>query len=231
MLSNRTFQVAFLASFTVHAVIVAQNPGYLFFSSPQENRKIEINYIKQSKTEKPELNKGLKKASPPKREPLLDLSSKLNLEKRNPPPFVEREAISKSNMQDARKEFILERPALIKPDIIAIKKKITLPAVDMGKIGNPSYISYYQIVREKIRRAAYQNYNRNDTGEVYITFIISSAGYLKDVRLVEEKSQGAPYLKDVALASVKNASPFPKFPKELDYSQLSFNVVISFEVE
>jgi len=228
MLSNRSFQIAFLASFTVHAVIVVQNPGYLFFSSAQEDRKIEINYIKQPTIKKQEIGK----ANPPqKREPLLNLSAKLNLEKRNPPPFVERDAISKSNMQDARKEFILERPALIKPDIIAIKKKITLPAVDMGKIGNPSYISYYQIVREKIRRAAYQNYNRNDTGEVYITFIISSAGYLKDVRLVEEKSQGAPYLKDVALASVKNASPFPKFPKELDYSQLSFNVVISFEVE
>jgi len=45
MLSNRTLQVAFLISFGFHAVIVAQNPGYLFFSSPQEkSRNIEINY-------------------------------------------------------------------------------------------------------------------------------------------------------------------------------------------
>ncbi len=229
MLSNRALQVAFLISFGVHAAIVAQNPGYLFFSTPQQkSRNIEISYIK-----KPEIKKQEQggRVLPLKNEPLLDLSSKISMSKRNPPPFVDRDVASKSNMQAIRKELPFDRPALIKPDIIAIKKKITLPEVDMGKIGSPSYISYYQIVREKIRRAAYQNYNRTDTGEVYITFIISSAGYLKDVRLVEEKSVGAEYLKTIALNSVKNASPFPNFPKELDYSQLSFNVVISFEVE
>ena len=228
MLSNRTLQVAFMISFGVHAVIVAQNPGYLFFQSPQEkSRNIEINYIK-----KPVIIKQAQgRALPLRKEPLLDLSSKVSMNKMNPPPFVDRDAASKSNMQAIRKELLFEKPALIKPDIIAIKKKITLPAVDLGKIGSPSYISYYQIVREKIRRAAYQNYNRNDTGEVYITFIISSAGYLKDVRLIEEKSVAADYLKVIALNSVKNASPFPNFPKELDYPQLSFNVVISFEVE
>jgi len=227
MLSSRTFQVAFLVSFATHAVIVAQNPGYLFFSSPQHSRKVEINYIKQPRIEK----QGQGKAASTKREPLLDLSSRINMNKRNPPPFIDRDAASKANMQAVRKELPFDKPALIKPDIIAIKKKITLPPVDMSKISNPSYISYYQIVREKIRRSAYQNYNRNDTGEVYVTFIISNTGYLKDVRLVEEKSSAAPYLKDIALASVKNASPFPNFPKELDYSQLSFNVVISFQVE
>jgi len=221
-------QIALLISFTTHVAIVAQNPGYLFFPSPQErNRNIEINYIKQPLVKKQEQRKTLLLRN----EPLLDLSSKISMNKRNPPPFVDRDVASKSNIQALSKELLFERPALIKPDIIAIKKKITLPAVDLGKIDSPSYISYYQIVREKIRRAAYQNYNRNDTGEVYVTFIISDSGYLKDVRLVEEKSLAADYLKETALNSVRNASPFPSFPKELDYSQLSFNVVISFEVE
>jgi TonB family protein len=228
MFTNRALGVTFLISFGVHAAIVAQNPGYLFFSSPREkSRNIEISYIKKPAVKKQEQRKTM----PMKNEPLLDLSSRVSMNKRNPPPFIDRDASSKSNLQAVRKELPFERPALIKPDIIAIKKKITLPAVDLGKIGSPSYISYYQIVREKIRRAAYQNYNRNDTGEVYITFIISSAGYLKDVRLIEEKSVAAEYLKVIALNSVKNASPFPNFPKELDYPQLSFNVVISFEVE
>lgn len=227
MLLNRTLQIAFFVSFAAHIVVVAQNPGNVFFPQAPKAKKLEINYIKTAKSS----SQALKKAAVTPREPRLDLSSKINLAKRNPPPFIDREVLSKSSMQSMRKELALDKPALVKPDIIAIRKKVTLPAVDLAKIGNPSYISYYQIVREKIRRSAYQNYNRGDTGEVYITFVISSAGYLVNTRLVEEKSQAADYLKEIALASVRNASPFPKFPQELDYPQLSFNVVISFELE
>jgi TonB family protein len=228
MFANRTLKLALLVSFALHVTVIFQNPGYIFFPSPGKSRKIEVNYIKPLKSAKPEA----KKTGLSRNEPFLKLPSKITMDKRTPPPFVSREAVSRPAMQAMRKELAFDKPAgLIKPDTIAIKKKITLPAVSLDKISNPSYISYYQVVREKIRRAAYQNYNRNETGEVYITFIISEAGYLKDVRLVEEKSRATPYLKNIASASVKNASPFPRFPKELDYSQLSFNVVISFEVE
>jgi outer membrane biosynthesis protein TonB len=48
---------------------------------------------------------------------------------------------------------------------------------------------------------------------------------------VEEKSSADVYLTEIALKSVNDASPFPKFPTELDYFQLSFNVIISFEIE
>jgi TonB family protein len=150
--------------------------------------------------------------------------------KRIPPPFIEPAKISKEdNLAPKRDTFT--KPALIKPDVIAIKKKITLPPVDMQKIDNPSYISYYQIVREKIRRSAYQNYSRSDTGEVYITFVVLSDGTLKNARLVEDRSSVNSYLRSIALSSVKGADPFPDFPKELDYPELSFNVVISFEIE
>jgi len=32
------------------------------------------------------------------------------------------------------------------------------------------------------------------------------------------------------LRSIKDANPFPPFPKDLNYPELTFNVVISFEV-
>jgi len=86
---------------------------------------------------------------------------------------------------------------------MAIKRKITLPAIEMAKIDNPSYISYYQIVREKIRRSAYQNYTHNETGDVYVSFIISNDGYIKDVHLVEEKTTVNGYLKNIALRSIR----------------------------
>ena len=228
MFANRTFKLALLVSFAFHTAVMFQNPGYIFFPSTGKSQKIEVNYIKPLKAVKTET----KKASFSRNEPFLKLPAKISMDKRIPPPFVNREEASKAALQVMPKDPIFDKPAgLLKPDTIAIKKKITLPAVALEKIVNPSYISYYQVVREKIRRSAYQNYNRNETGEVYITFTISDAGYLKGVRLVEEKSRATPYLKNIALASVKNASPFPRFPKELDYFQLSFNVVISFEIE
>ncbi|MFA5096925.1 MAG: hypothetical protein WC478_06260 [Candidatus Omnitrophota bacterium] len=223
---NRNLQVAFFISFAAHVAVVAQNPGSLFFPSPHKPHKIEVNYIKKAKAQG---QAGVRPVA--KREPPLNLSSRITMDKRNPPPFIEREANPRVNMQAIRREAAFGKPASAKPDIIAIKKKITLPAVELKKISNPSYISYYQLVREKIRRAAYQNYDRDETGEVYLTFMVSSAGYLQEARLVEEKTRAASYLKEIALASVRTASPFPSFPKELDYPQLSFNVVISFEVE
>lgn len=227
MLFNRTLQTAFIFSFATHIAIVAQNPGYLFFSTLVKSQKIEVNYVK-STVKEDQVPRNLIRTSS---DPLLNLSSKIRMEKRNPPPFIERESVLRADMRTISRELPFDRPALSKPDIIAIKKKIILPQVDMGKIGNPSYINYYQVVREKIRRSAYQNFNRNETGEVYVTFVISSAGYLNEARLVEERTRASDYLKAIALASVKNASPFPRFPKELDYARLSFNVVISFEIE
>jgi len=71
--------------------------------------------------------------------------------KEAPPPFIDREAIFKKGREAISQKYTFTKPTFIKPDIIAVKKKITLPPIDINKIDNPSYISYYQMVREKIR--------------------------------------------------------------------------------
>ena len=226
MLSDKVLPVTFLISLTIHGVILFQNIDFSFFSSRQKEKRLEVSYIREPKkpVEYPQVKLD-------KKEPLLKLSSKIKTEKKFPPPFVNKENIFGKNSGNVLRESTFAKPAFIKTDIIAIRKKINLPPIDIEKINNPSYISYYQIVREKIRRAAYQNYTRTETGEVYLSFIISNDGYLKDVRLVGEKSSPSLYLREIALRSIRDASPFPNFPKELDYPQLSFNVIISFEVE
>ena len=226
MLSNRVFQITFLISLITHGVILFQNPNFFLFPTDKKEKKLEVSYIKE-----PKKAQESPKSATSKNEALLKLSAKTIADKRIPPPFIDKEKIFKQDSENMMRKSTFAKPAFIKPDIIAVKKKITLPPIDMDKINNPSYISYYQIVREKIRRAAYQNYTRTETGEVYLSFIISNDGYLKDVRLAEEKSSPGPYLKEIALRSIRDASPFPNFPKELDYPQLSFNVIISFEVE
>jgi TonB family protein len=217
MFSEKGFQIALLISLIAHGVILVQNSN-LNFPVLRQNKKqnLEVKYVKTPLEEKKVIEN-----QPFKKEPFLKLPLKITADNRIPPPFID----------NALKDQAFNKPIFIKPDIIAIKKKITLPAIDINKINNPSYISYYQIIREKIKRAAYQNYTGSDVGEVAISFIVSNEGYLKEIRLLEEKSCPSAYLREVALRSIKDASTFPKFPKELDFQQISFNVVITFEIE
>ncbi|MDD5465280.1 MAG: hypothetical protein PHP73_02940 [Candidatus Omnitrophica bacterium] len=234
MRSDRLLQVTFAISLLTHGAILLQAPSLNPFSPVQKKQKIEVHYIKENLRAK-----SLPKASPgpdlqtsfPKPEPFLKLDSKVVTGTKTPPPYIEQNNASKTERLPPNRTLGFPKPTFAAPPLMAIKKKISLPPIEMAKINNPSYINYYQIVREKIRRSAYQNYTHNETGEVYISFIISCDGYIKDARLVEEKTTAGEYLKEIALRSVKNASPFPDFPKELDYLQLSFNIIISFEIE
>ncbi len=228
MSSDRIFQIAFIISLAAHGVVLFQNLNLSILPKVKKEQKIEISYIKEpSKTEK---DVCLRRAIP-RKESFLKISAKITPEFKVPPPFTDKENIFKKTIPAVSQDSIFIKPVFIKPDIIAIKKKISLPPIDLEKINNPAYISYYQIVREKIKRAAYQNYNRNETGSAYISFVISNIGELKNIQLIEEKSSSNQYLKDVALKSISDAAAFPSFPEELDYAQLSFNVIISFEIE
>jgi len=228
MFSDKIFMTTLVISAIAHGVILFQNPNLNLNNLPKDKKEtiLEVSYLKP-----PLETKEFPKSAVPKKEPFLRLSSKITANKTNPPPYIDRENIFRKNKEMVSQKYTFTRPAFIRPDIIAVKKKITLPPIDLDKIDNPSYISYYQIVREKIRRTAYQNYTRAEVGEVYLTFLIFSDGSLKAIHLIEEKSSPSPYLKEISLRSIKEASPFPNFPKELDYPQLSFNVVISFEIE
>jgi TonB family protein len=231
MFSDKAFTITLLLSAITHGIILFQNPNLNLNIFPKDKKDpvLEVSYVKSPQETKE--TKEYPKTTLSKEEPFLRLSSKITANKTNPPPYIDRESIFRKSKESISQKYAFTKPAFAKPDIIAVKKKITLPPIDLDKIDNPSYINYYQIVREKIRRAAYQNYTRAEVGEAYLSFLISSDGSLKAVQLIEEKSSPSTYLKEIALRSIKEASPFPNFPKELDYPHLSFNVVISFEIE
>lgn len=224
-MSNNIFTISLLISFLAHSAVLLVNTGKLLYLYRTREVPVEIIYM----------NKNLKlpqykeTAVPPKKD-ILKMSPWIS-SKDLPPPYINKEDILNSNVALLSRKTDFMKPSLSKPEVGAIKKKISLPPVDLNRIDNPSYLSYYQIVREKIRRAAYQSYTKTETGEVYLTFLLSKSGALIDERLIMDRSSTSEYLKDVASRSIKNASPFPPFPKELDYPQLSFNVIISFEIE
>jgi outer membrane biosynthesis protein TonB len=229
MESDRFFQYALIISLVTHTIILLRSPDLHLFNTASKPQKIEVSYtpsarIKESPFKTSSLNKDFPLKLPPKatlpqdiRHPLTDTDAS--------------QSLLKKNLESLRQQSVAMKPALAKPDTIAVKKKITLPDLAMDKIDNPSYTSYYQIVREKIRRAAYHNYTRTETGEIYLSFVIASDGTLKDTRFMEERSSTNYFLKQISLKSIREAAPFPAFPKELDYPQLSFNVIISFEIE
>lgn len=220
MFANSAFKIAFLISAVTHGAILFGNSDFALLSARKKGKNIiKVNYVK--------IKAPLKMPEPRKRLPLKSPASRTYLQKLpSPPAFIDKEAMFKNSGGNAS-----SKPAFLKPDIVSIKKVITLPLADADKISDPFYINYYQIVREKIRRAASLNYSRSEEGEVCLSFIILNDGLLKDARLIEEKSSPSPYLRETALKSVKEASPFPAFPGGLAYPQLSFNVIISIQIE
>jgi hypothetical protein len=139
-----------------------------------------------------------------------------------------------SFMKDLSKikdEFIQQAQ---KPKIVEQKKhkrRVSVPAIENREIKNPQYIQYYQIVRTRIKNRAYANYAKLDAGEVYLTFILDAAGSLKRIKVIEERTRANQYLRQISIRSIEESNPFPPFPPELPYPELSFNVVISYEVE
>ncbi len=237
MISDRLLQITLALSIFIHGAIIIPRANFNPFTPAPKVQSIAVRYIKEN-LENKSLPKNLSSAGRqrlmPAAEPFLKLDSQIvtGARQRAPLPYIEPTNAALNGAKSMpNKPSELSKPSFANSEITAIKKKISLPMIEMAKIDNPSYISYYQIVREKIRRSAYQNYAHNETGEVYASFIITNDGYIKDVRLTEDKTRANEYLKSIALKSVKDASPFPNFPKELDYPQLSFNIIISFEIE
>lgn len=249
MLSDHLLRITLAVSVLAHGVILLYSPNLNPFRPAPKVQTIAVRYIKEDPEVKP-LLKNLSASDRhrlmPRAEPFLKLDDKMvTAARRLPLPYVEPgdpKALPNSQSRQLESRVLasasqihqpaeFSKPTFINSEVMAIKKKITLPEIEMARIDNPSYINYYQIVREKIRRSAYQNYMYIETGQVYVSFIISNDGGIKDVRLAEEKTTANNYLKDIAIKSVRDASPFPNFPKELDYPQLSFNIIISFEME
>lgn len=219
MHSNKPFQIALIISLIAHTTLFFKLPPInLLRSRPNLDKKVQLTYVRE-KVKLPTLK--ISNQEFPKK-PSRQTSSKVVA----PPPHIKKEQIF-----TGLKNIPIIKPEFTKPEIIAVKKKITLAKLQDEKTANPVYFNYYQKIREKIKLAAYENYTRLVNGEVYLSFIILSNGQLRDIRINKEKSTNQAYLKEIAKKSIYEASPFPNFPKDLNYPELSFNVIISFEVE
>jgi hypothetical protein len=144
------------------------------------------------------------------------------------------------------KTFITEevRPAEKKEEVVIPKKEekeisptLTkeeqMVARDFAALSKePVFLDYYRAIREKIKIAA----NRRKPiffkpGEIYVFFVLDSRGDLKRLKVIDSKSSPNPVLRESALGSVEDSSPFPPFPQGLKREQIAFNIIIAFEVK
>lgn len=218
MFSDKAFRIALGGSLLLHGALFFRMPYLGHLSSLKVFDPIDITYI-EKKLSDADL-KSLAQKLP------AESSSRITTRETFSPALVEKDQIFKK-----AKNISPEKPDFVNPEIIPVKKQVTLPALSDEKLENPQYLNYYQLIREKIRKTAYANYNRQINGAVYLSFVIARNGQLKELRADEGKMLPHPYLKNVALTSIRAASPFPEFPPDLDYSQLSFNVIILFQLE
>ncbi len=117
-----------------------------------------------------------------------------------------------------------------KTEKVLNKKAEVKPLVDTGIKITPAYITYYQLLRAKIKRyVEYPNFSIN--GQVYLDFTLGSNGKLKMIKINEEMSSSNVILRTAALESIKKATPFPPFPDELNQDEATFKIIISFQNE
>lgn len=223
-MEDKIFNLSLIVSALIHAGLFIT----LFFSNAfvQKNNQQEIRIIYPSEIKDV-------RVAPPK--PLMPKS--IQEEKWTPTPKVLNKkpeggtAIGELAKQPAKMDLQKMKPAALSG--LAEKREISVPVLKSEKITNPKYLDYNDRLRAKIQARAYSYIDDPafQNGDVYLTFVLQSDGQLKQIKIIDSKTHANEYLRSVGLRSIKESSPFPGFPKDLSYPELSFNVIISFEVK
>lgn len=228
MKNNNLFIICLGTSLLIHAGFLIILPYRAPSNQPlPKKRIIEVSY-QQSLNQKQPI--------PDKQNFKKETSQKTDKTERTKHPLPETNTIETfvKNQISKSKEILelVKNPFVKKEEERPVKKTVNLPNIPGEIFKSPDYKNYYHIVREKIRKLAYQNYKQLQEGEVFLTFCLDPQGNLLSVEVNEEKSVKDSYLRQIAIKSVKNAAPYPDFPKKLkNQKKLSFNVIISFELK
>ncbi len=244
MYENKSLQLAVLISIFLHFTIFLSAPYMGVLHEKQPLNPIKVAYFKIE--EHPEKLIGQK-------------SEKLAGQKPESPYHQVLPPMSPEALPEVRKEDIINPPLEPQPAEKQAQVKKEEPTVETIGSGSGSraviggkgkkfetvvndekdsgkkatYIGYYRLVREKIRYYADRNYIKAGSasqGEVFLSFVVTSSGELLHIMIIDRRSADDSLLRNIAIDSVKDASPFPAFPQGMNQYQITFNVVISFEL-
>ncbi len=220
------FILCLATSLFLHALFLTIMPCYAPLKQPVSKKKtIEISYNGLNQKQPTNNQKETKKKITPE-------TDNIKPQQRSLPKPNTMEAFIKNQISKSKEALQIVKNPFTKKEERLVKKTVNLPDIPGEVFKSPDYKNYYHIVREKIRKLAYQNYKQLQEGEVVIAFCLNPEGILLEAEVNDKKSVNSGYLREIALRSVKNASPYPEFPPKLrGQKKLSFNVIISFELK
>lgn len=92
------------------------------------------------------------------------------------------------------------------------------------------YIDYYQLIRDSIYSRLKEHYKKcREKGEVLLLFTLRADGSLLSVQVDEPNSTNNTVLFDIAVRSVREAAPFPHFPKAISLPKMRFDLLVTFK--
>lgn len=196
------FKNAVILSMIIHAVIILSLP--VFKAERIKHNKIIIDYIPSVEPKKTEITRQETRAM------------SVDTPKINLAPKVE-----------------MKPAASVSPETSAARQKEILNELAMKQArikSTKDYISYYQLIREKIRQKLKNKYRSYyNEGDVCLVFVLRSDGALLSAAADPERSVRDRTLIDTAVQSLKEAAPFAPFPKALTLPQMSFTLTVSFK--
>lgn len=219
---EKPFKVALLVSIGVHSAVLAPWHSLDFDPVKKQETQIEVTYFKAEKTPKLEVPKEV-----------------IEVETKKEPKALVREPVEKK--EPPKKEAPAKTPDIareprIEEDAMPAKKAIVRRGIRLESTpeleGNISYLSYSQSIREKIRRYLYGNYRGlMGEGEIAVNFVLKSNGVVRTLSVIPESSAPNRMLQNLCVRSIRQASPFKPFPRELDMSEISFKITVSFKAD
>ncbi len=214
---DKLFKKALLVSLLIHLVIFLRLPNIDLEQKEQKELKpLKVNYIKIAPKKIFTEETLVKNKNMIQSKSLVQTNKNVNqIDLKS-----ERFNVSQTN---------LSKPIKSLDNAKTLSKSVSLAEIENIQENLPGYKDYYHSIRSKIKKAAYDNYSVSDVGEIHIYFIVKNDGTLVDFRIKDSLSSDSASLRNIAILSLQDASPFPNFPKELTTEILSFNVIISFE--
>ena len=207
------WRLAVIVSLLFHTAIFTGVPGNLKQIFVKKNPVVKNKIVKEITITPQQIEKIVKR-------PLASSS--------NPKPLPYIENIMNKLMQSD--DFSpLQKPQIFEKNIKEIVFKDIAEKADKALKKNPAYMSYYHLIRERIKTSAYLNYNIKKKGEVSLNFLVENDGSLNGVYLAPQSVKNKD-LRKIALRSVQESAPFPEFPEGLQqYSRLQFSISIYFK--
>lgn len=246
---KKILQIAFVISIILHLFLIFSFTPFHFKKQPpwenNESQKLDITFsnIKLKKV-KPQKQKGTpegKKESKEKKS--IKVNKKENkkiqpIDKKNEKKVKnsDKKEVSDSTEDKQQEEKRQPKKKQNKKEEVEKenkdKRKTTIVgAKQVSPKERPAFVQYYRFIRNKIKVVAQSNTpDRFKEGKVKVIFRLSSNGRIKDLKVDEDKSIRNRILRFSAIESIKEASPFPAFPKGLTATELEFRITIEFHI-